>query len=61
MTKEKIGQKVVEVSQMVAEGYRNSGNEECATAASNTGVWILEAIGFDMKEIREMVDAHRRS
>jgi hypothetical protein len=63
IAKEDVAQKVVDVSQMVAEGYRRAegGNDACATAASNTGVWILEALGFNMQEIRAMVDAHRRA
>lgn len=57
--REQIGRKVMEVSQICSEGYTNAiseqfqteaereANRKCAIAASNTGIFILEALGFE--------------
>lgn len=73
LLREALGRKIMEVSQMCSEGYTNAiseqfqtpaeqeANRKCAIAASNTGVFILGALGFDSDEIRTIADAYRQS
>lgn len=60
-----VARKVYETSQVVAEGYRrnisdlntpeeNRAAEQCSIAASNTGYFILTALGFSSDEIKGM-------
>lgn len=63
-TKDEIGRKVMEVSQVCAEGYTRAISEvfqteaqreassQCAIAASNIGYFILQSLGFSKEEIR---------
>ena len=64
-----IGRKVVEASQACADGYRrnisqfntaaeNDTEEKCSIAASNTGWFILQALGLTNEEKRELVDEY---
>lgn len=66
MTKDEIGQKIMETSQVLSEGYTSAISEhfsteaereassKCAIAASNTGYFILQALGFSTEEIRAL-------
>jgi hypothetical protein len=63
MKRYEIGHKVMEVSQACSEGYTRAiseqfqspaeqdANRKCAIAASNTGYFILQALGFTKDEI----------
>jgi Holliday junction resolvasome RuvABC DNA-binding subunit len=67
-----VGRKVVETSQNCSEGYMRSFSSQfrtpedqardsaAATAASNTGVFILEGLGFSQEEIRDLIAQFRR-
>lgn len=73
LLREAIGRKIMEVSQVCSEGYTNAiseqfqtpaeqdANRKCANAASNTGYFILQALGFDKDEIRTLADAYRQA
>jgi replicative DNA helicase len=73
MTKDEIGRKVMEVSQICSEGYTNAisqqfqteaeqeANRKCAIAASNTGYFILQSLGFDKDEIASLASAYRQA
>lgn len=72
MDRDEVGRKVVETSQACSDGYRRAitsfstdaekdVNEKCAIAASNTGWFILDALGFSDDEKRALVDAYQRS
>jgi hypothetical protein len=50
-----VARAILEVSQSVAEGYRDAESAECAIAASNTGFFILQELGFTFDEIRRML------
>lgn len=56
---------VYQTSQTMAKGYRDAVNqfstdaereiaEKCAAAASNTGFFILEAMGYSTKEMQAL-------
>ncbi len=62
--RERLGKLIVQVSRDHAEGYRRSitqwddkarrtAAENCANAASNTGWFILKALGFSDDKIRK--------
>jgi hypothetical protein len=62
----------METSQQCSEGYKRAitsfsteaerdANEKCANAASNTGYFILQALGFSKDEIRALADAYKQS
>lgn len=66
--REALAQKVVEVSKSCADGYRrnisqfntaneNTTAERCACAASNTGFFILQALGYSSDDIRRFASA----
>lgn len=60
ISKDEIVRLILETSQAAAEGYRQNHCEHCqdgATAASNTGSFILNSLGFSYDEIRAMVAA----
>jgi hypothetical protein len=70
LLREELGRKIIEVSQICAEGYGNAisqfqtpdeqeANRKCAIAASNTGYFILEALGFDKEEIQHFKKAYQ--
>lgn len=72
MDRDEVGRKVMETSQGVCDGYKRTitsfstdaerdTNEKCAAAASNTGYFILQALGFTKDEIRALADVYRRS
>lgn len=63
MDREEVGRKVMETSQACSEGYtraisnfqsaaENEASSKCAIAASNTGYFILQSLGFSNEEIR---------
>jgi hypothetical protein len=58
-----IIRKIVEVSLVVADGYRSEGmdecDEHCAIAANNTGVFILQALGLTEREISALYNDAR--
>jgi Holliday junction resolvasome RuvABC DNA-binding subunit len=67
-----LARKIVEVSRDHADGYKRAITsfsteaekdiaEKCACAASNTGWWLLTALGYSNEEIRRAVDVVRRS
>lgn len=70
MTRDEIGRKVMETSQACSEGYKRGitsfsteaerdANAKCSIAASNTGWFILQSLGFSTDEIRALADAYR--
>lgn len=70
MTEQEIKERIAEVSQVVAAGYRsnisecrdeagNEMNKQCAIAASNTGFFILQSLGMSQDEIRALSDRFR--
>jgi hypothetical protein len=72
MDREELGRKVMEASQACAEGYKRGitsfstdaekdVNEKCAIAASNTGWFILQSLGFSNEEKRALFDSYSRS
>lgn len=73
MDRDLVGRKVMEVSQLCADGYTRAiseqfqteaereANRKCAIAASNTGHFILEALGFSKEEIRLLRAAYQQS
>jgi hypothetical protein len=73
LDREEVGRKIVETSQICSEGYMRSfashfrthedraRDSAAATAASNTGVFILEAIGFSKEEVRSLLAQFRRA
>lgn len=73
LLREALGRKIMEVSQICSEGYINAisehfmtpaeqaANAKCAVAASNTGYFILEALGFDKDEIQSIASAYRQA
>lgn len=73
MDRDEVGRKVMETSQAVAEGYTRAiseqfqtepeqdANRKCSIAASNTGYFILQALGFTKPEIQALADACRRT
>lgn len=63
--REALAQKVVEVAKSCADGYRrnisqfntsneNTTAERCACAASNTGFFILQALGYSSDDIQRL-------
>jgi hypothetical protein len=71
-TREDFAKFALEVSTNVAAGYRrnisqfnlaheNDAAEKCATAASNTGYWMLIHLGFMPREIIAMAEAMKVS
>jgi hypothetical protein len=67
LNREELGRKIVEVSQNHADGYRraigqyrteqeNDVSEKCACAASNTGFFLLQALGYSNEEIKAFRD-----
>ena len=72
MDRNEVGRKIVEVSQVCSEGYMRSfdshfrteteraADSASATAASNTGWFILEALGFSVEERRALVAEYRK-
>lgn len=65
MIDDAIAQKILETAISVSDGYRrnistwntdaeNDTSEKCARAASNTGFFILESLGYSSEQIREM-------
>ena len=69
MDREEVGRKVVETSQACSDGYRrnisqfnteseNCAADACAIAASNTGWFILDALGFSNEEKSALVEAY---
>jgi hypothetical protein len=63
LDREELARKIVEVSRDHADGYRrnisqfntaheNEVAERCATAASNTGWFLLKALGYSDDEIK---------
>jgi hypothetical protein len=73
LDRDEVGRKIIETSQEVSAGYRrniqdgafssNEKHDACAIAASNTGYWILQSLGFDQSEIAELIEnrGQRRS
>lgn len=72
MDRDEIAKRVIEVTQVMADGYRNGVTqfstaeqrdkaEAAATAVSNAGVFILQEFGFTRDEIKERVVAFRGS
>lgn len=70
MNRDEVGRKVMETSQAVSEGYKRNvtsastdaekeENEKCAIAASNTGWFILDALGFSNDEKKALSEAYR--
>jgi hypothetical protein len=65
--RDELGRKVMEAAQACAEGYTRGVNEDqdvnkkCAIAASNTGWFILEALGFSNKEKRALFNAYQNA
>lgn len=70
--REKLGRDVMEVSQVMADGYTRAisdlqsqaeqeANSKCAIAASNTGYFILQRLGFSIDEIRILRAAYQQS
>lgn len=67
MDREDLGLKIYEVARSCADGYRrnisqhnteaeNDAAEKCACAASNTGYFLLQALGYyktDMDRFRQ--------
>ena len=67
-----LGLKILDAAQAHAEGYRraisqfntareNGESERCAIAASNTGWFILQALGFSsdyIKRLKAALEAH---
>lgn len=60
----------METSQACSEGYKRGitsfsteaerdANAKCSIAASNTGWFILQSLGFSTDEIRALADAYR--
>jgi hypothetical protein len=69
--RDEIARKVIETTQIMADGYRNGVTqwseqeardkaEACATAVSNAGVFILREFGFSMDEIKDRVVSYRQ-
>lgn len=67
--REALAIKIVEVSKSMADGYRrnisqfstvaeNDVSEKCACAASNTGFFILQALGFSNDDIKRFAGNH---
>ena len=57
MTKDEIVKVIVETSQAVAFGYQQTHCAHCTdgrTAASNTGYFILKALGYSHDEIVQL-------
>lgn len=61
---------VVETTQTMADGYRSNVTsvssddqidraQACAVAVSNAGVFVLQAMGFSMDEIKALVEKRR--
>lgn len=72
MDRGEIGRKIMETSQACCEGYRrnisqfntaaeNEAAEKCAIAASNTGWFILDAMGFSNEEKQALMDKYQRT
>lgn len=72
MDRDDVAKLVIETTQVMADGYRGGVTkfstpeahdkaEACATAVSNSGVFILQAIGLSMDEIKERMVAFRNS
>jgi hypothetical protein len=65
--KDEVARVIVVVSRNHAEGYRraissewrteqeNDVSEKCACAASNMGVFLLQALGYSSDEIRSLI------
>ena len=62
MDREELGRKIFEVSQACSDGYRRGitslstdaekdMNEKCACAASNTGFFLLQALGYTKEDM----------
>lgn len=69
MERDDIAKTVIEVTQVMADGYRNGVTkfstpeqhreaEVCAIAVSNAGVFILQEFGFSRDEIKSRVVAY---
>lgn len=59
LTKDEIAEIVVEVSQTMAWGFRTAAettDEVAAAAASNTGIFILQALHYNNDEIKGMIE-----
>lgn len=70
MDRDEIGRKVMEISQACSEGYKRAitsfstdaekdAGEKCSIAASNTGWFILDSLGFSNEEKRALADAYK--
>lgn len=65
MDRDELARKIVEVSESCREGYRrnisqfntaheNETAERCACAASNTGWFLLKALGYSDEEMKAL-------
>lgn len=65
MDRDALGKKIIDASKSIRDGYtrnvsqfntahENEIAERCATAASNTGYFILQALGYSNDEIRAL-------
>lgn len=70
LDRDELGRKIMETSQTMASGYEraisefqadtdNDANRKCAVAASNTGWFILQALGFSTEEIKALAAPYR--
>jgi hypothetical protein len=66
LDREELGRKIVEVSRDHAAGYKrnisqfntaheNDAAEKCAIAASNTGWFLLKALGYSDEEMKALI------
>lgn len=66
--REALGLKIAETAQSHAEAYRrnisqdkdaseNETSEQCACAASNTGVFVLSALGYSTDDIKRFYNS----
>ena len=70
ITREELGLKITETTQVMADGYRlaisqfqteaeQDSNEKCAIAVSNAGYFILQSLGFSHEEIKALFEGYR--
>jgi len=71
MDQETVARRVIETTQVMAEGYRDvisqwttpegrDKAEAAATAVHNAGIFILMGLGFSMDEIRQQLKDYRQ-